>query len=314
MANTRVLTVDVENFVRYQLELEYGQPFTKKKLRLNGCEGSHEFDAVSSDQKIVASVKSSTGRTSGNKNPSGKIAAAVAEMYFLSLVDTTKRLLVLTNLEFFEILTNTMMSRLGHGIEIIYYEMPEALGILAGESHAGASLEISAVISERIAKSPIQAQMVQHSMESSLRRLYESDHVLIEEDANERSMVNRLSTYLTPIVESWGKHYQVEVEYNRMGELVRVPKRLIGIGNVLPDLIVHRRGRSGPTNNLLIVEVKKSPTRQERRNDLAKLRAYLEDEPLNYQYGLYLELQKKAPKWIWFGTPNLNENSLERVW
>ncbi len=80
---------------------------------------------------IVASIKSSSGRTSGNKNPSGKISASIADMYYLSLVPASKRLLILTNAEFFEIMIRTMNRRIGHSIEILYIPLPEDLLELA---------------------------------------------------------------------------------------------------------------------------------------------------------------------------------------
>ena len=143
MANTRVLTVDVENFVRSELKRTYGEPFTKQRLPLGGGKGLHEFDAVSNDRSIVASVKSSSGMTSGNKNPSGKISSAIAEMYFLSLVDSSTRLLVLTNPDFFAIMIKTMKDRMGHSIEIVYTALPDNLMKLASRTHTNASIEIS---------------------------------------------------------------------------------------------------------------------------------------------------------------------------
>lgn len=142
MANTRVLTVNVEDFVRTELERRYGEPFRKRRLPITD-KGFHEFDAVAESGSIVASIKSSSGRTSGNKIPSGKIASAVAEMYYLSLVSTSHRLLVLTNPDFFEIMTRTLTDRVGHSIEIVHIPLPEALLALAAAAHKSASIEIS---------------------------------------------------------------------------------------------------------------------------------------------------------------------------
>jgi hypothetical protein len=53
------------------LEQQEGQPFSKRVLPL-APGGSHEFDAVSADGMIVASIKSAGGRTSGGKFPGGQ--------------------------------------------------------------------------------------------------------------------------------------------------------------------------------------------------------------------------------------------------
>jgi hypothetical protein len=113
-------------------------------------EGYHEFDAVAESETIVASIKSSSGRTSGNKIPTGKISSAVAEMYYLSLVPTSHRLLVLTNQDFFEIMSRTMKGRIGHSIEIIHIPLPEALLALAAAAHQRASIEISSLANSSV--------------------------------------------------------------------------------------------------------------------------------------------------------------------
>ena len=86
MADTTFLKNEVEEYVRAQLKLEYATTFTSRMLQLVPG-GMHEFDAVSADGRIVAGIKASSGLTSTGKNPSGKINSAVAELYYLSLVD-----------------------------------------------------------------------------------------------------------------------------------------------------------------------------------------------------------------------------------
>ena len=59
--------------------------------------GSHEFDAVSDYDSIVAAIKGHSYMTSGGKLPSGKFDSLYRELYFLSLVKADKKLLVFTN-------------------------------------------------------------------------------------------------------------------------------------------------------------------------------------------------------------------------
>jgi hypothetical protein len=62
---------------------------------------------------------------------------------------------------------------------------------------------------------------------------------------------------------------------------------------VVPDIIVHHRGTP---ENLLVIEVKKSNTREDDEQDIQKLRAY-RDSDLRYQYALFLKvvIGKEAP-------------------
>jgi hypothetical protein len=104
MANMHLLKTRVEPYVRLWLSERYSQAFSREFLQLAGCSGFHEFDAVFADKRIVCGIKSSSGPTSGGKNPSGKIARAHTELYFLAGVDARQSLLVLTDEEFYDLL------------------------------------------------------------------------------------------------------------------------------------------------------------------------------------------------------------------
>jgi len=117
MADTTVLTREVEDFVRAHLAEQHGQAFGKRFLVLR-TGGKHEFDAVSEDGSIIASIKAHSGRTSGGNIPSGKIFACIAELYYLSLANAPTRLLVLTNPQFFEIFKRKMREAVVDGVAI----------------------------------------------------------------------------------------------------------------------------------------------------------------------------------------------------
>lgn len=123
MADTTYLKHAVETFVRGRLAEEYGSPFASRVLTLV-TGGTHEFDAVSDDGRVVAAIKSASGRTSGSRVPSGKIKDAEAELYYLSLVSAPVRLLVLTNSEFHGILTRRLSGRLAPGISLKLIPLP----------------------------------------------------------------------------------------------------------------------------------------------------------------------------------------------
>jgi len=142
VADTSFLKNEVEEFVREQLEDEYKTKFTSKMLRLV-TDGMHEFDAVSQDGRIVAGIKASSGLTSTGKNPSGKIYSAVAELYFLSLVNAPVKLLVLTDPKFHAILSRKMKDRLAPGLELKVAELSSEILDRVRDIRARASEEVS---------------------------------------------------------------------------------------------------------------------------------------------------------------------------
>ena len=91
MADTSKLRYLVEPYIRTELEKVYPEhTFAEKALPLrrkkDGAYAFHNFDAVSEDNNIVASIKSHSWFTSGGKIPSGKIGQIYQSLYFMSLV------------------------------------------------------------------------------------------------------------------------------------------------------------------------------------------------------------------------------------
>jgi hypothetical protein len=142
MANTRLLTTEVENYVRSVLQEKHGIEFTKQRLELLSG-GVHEFDAVSSDRTIVTSIKSASGMTSGGNLPSGKINSALAELYFLTLVKAPIRELILTTEEFHRILSRNLTGKIASGIELIHLPLPPELQARVSEVQRIAGAEVS---------------------------------------------------------------------------------------------------------------------------------------------------------------------------
>ncbi len=124
MANTSYLRYTVEPWVRNRLAERYGQAFAARVLRL-APGGTHEFDAVSQDGRVVASIKASSGLTSGGNHPTGKVATCLNEVYYLTLVAAEERLLVLTNPDFHAIFTRTTAGQIAAGIMVELFALPE---------------------------------------------------------------------------------------------------------------------------------------------------------------------------------------------
>lgn len=154
MADTRYLTTVVEDYVRSQLEIRYGVRFTKQRLRLR-TRGHHEFDAVSDDRAIVASIKATSGRTAGGNLPQGKFNNALAEIYFLTLVEAPTRLLVLTNEGFKDLLMHRIAGALPDDVGITLVPLSETIQVQVDAVLAVASKEVSPQALEAAAEAEI---------------------------------------------------------------------------------------------------------------------------------------------------------------
>jgi hypothetical protein len=148
VANTRILTTAVEEHVRTTLHRKHGVAFAKRRLRLTSG-GLHEFDAVSDDGQFVASIKSASGRTSGGRIPAGKIKDCVAELYFLSMINAPRRVLILTTPDFYDIFTKVMVGKVVPGIEVTLCRLPEQLQAVVAAVQAAASAETSPSVDAR---------------------------------------------------------------------------------------------------------------------------------------------------------------------
>lgn len=141
---------------------------------------------------------------------------------------------------------------------------------------------------------------VQHRLRLALSKLVQADVYVLRHDLGERCIAARAALHLQPLF----KTYAVDVEYNRLG---LDPKRLLGLpvecakyrnesdeSLAIPDLIVHRRGRSGP--HLLVVEFKKTSDRRGPGCDRLRLCAFRKQ--IGYEYGalVLIETRKHEPR------------------
>ncbi|HEY1924875.1 MAG TPA: hypothetical protein VGG58_06460 [Candidatus Acidoferrum sp.] len=95
MADTRV-QLEVEDWVRRNWMLtHFGMKFSRERLPLRSG-GVFDFDAVSDDRSIVATISTSGSKTSGGKHAVGKILKLRSDMLFLTMVKTSRRVMVLT--------------------------------------------------------------------------------------------------------------------------------------------------------------------------------------------------------------------------
>ncbi len=138
---------EVERFIRKELAKDYPRhTFTEKKLPLrkkrDGTYAGHNFDAVSEDKAIVASIKSHSWLTRAGNIPSGKIAQIYQSLYFLNLVYAKTKLLILTDREAYEGFLRVSDGKVAEGIEIKFYPLSPGLQLRVNKVHQKASQEM----------------------------------------------------------------------------------------------------------------------------------------------------------------------------
>jgi hypothetical protein len=123
MVNSRFLTTAVEDHVRDVLSVEFQIVFHRQRVKLQPG-GYHEFDAVSDNGRVVASIKTAPGGGSGARHSSTKVTNCIAELYFLSLARANKKLLVLTSAEFHQMFLAAMAGKIPNGVQVVHIPLP----------------------------------------------------------------------------------------------------------------------------------------------------------------------------------------------
>lgn len=95
MADTRI-QLEVEDWVRrHWMAPHFGMKFSRERLRLRSG-GVFDFDAVSEDHSVVATISTSGSKTAGGKNAVGKMLKLRSDMLFLTMVEAKRRIIILT--------------------------------------------------------------------------------------------------------------------------------------------------------------------------------------------------------------------------
>jgi len=110
-------SVESEQLVRKFLEKMFGTSLRKRKLVV-GYDSKrkpqiHEFDLVSDGMDIIGEIKS-------GKNSRGNYVRTLADCVFLSKVKAKKKVLVLTDKEFYDYFKTNSEGVIQKNIEIIY--------------------------------------------------------------------------------------------------------------------------------------------------------------------------------------------------
>lgn len=132
----------------------------------------------------------------------------------------------------------------------------------------------------------------------ALSLLYQEDRTLLEDDSSEWNITFRIAVYL----ESRFPEHSIDCEYNRRSnsdseklikEIIPLPEcpgsDRDGKQRIRPDILIHRRGTD--SDNLLVVEVKKTNADDDGECDKAKLRKLTSgDSDFKYENGVFIVL------------------------
>lgn len=152
-------------------------------------------------------------------------------------------------------------------------------------------------------------EVIKDLVYTALKKLYDIDGLLIDNDVNERSITHRLAFHLS--CEEIFSEWDIDCEYNRISDCGTdgncIQKKLnlwsesepsitdSNASTVFPDIVIHHRTEVGEKNNLLVIEAKK-----EGKNisfDQKKIVAYIEE--LKYQLGVLIVFYKEKAMIMW---------------
>lgn len=155
-------------------------------------------------------------------------------------------------------------------------------------------------------------EQIRQAIQEALDKLMENDRYLFEKDVNERTLTHRMAIFLEEKIGKIEPGWNVDCEYNRdvSSETEPYSKKLQlseappcgydaepyqdeNATTVFPDIIVHKRGKSGDEEgNLAVIEVKKSTSTVGSDFDrTVKLPAYL--TYLKYRHAYFVTLYTK---------------------
>jgi len=142
MADTRV-QLEVEDWVRREwMPATFGQRFRRERVHLISG-GVFDFDAVSDDDKVVATISTSGAATSGGKLAVGKLLKIRSDMLFLLLAQAERKLVVLTEQDMLDLcLKEREGGRVPSEIEFYHAKIPGALRAKLTDARKSASDEV----------------------------------------------------------------------------------------------------------------------------------------------------------------------------
>ena len=143
MADTRI-QLEVEDWVRtVWMRERFGQKFRRERLPLRSG-GKFDFDAVSADEKVIATISTSSSLTSGGKHGVGKMMKLRSDMLFLIMAAAERRLVVLTEADMYKrCLAEVEGGRVPPEVEFVLAAIPAELRTRLEQAKAKSSAEVS---------------------------------------------------------------------------------------------------------------------------------------------------------------------------
>jgi hypothetical protein len=141
---TTTCQLECEQWVRsIWLPHKFGQTFAAGRLPLDSG-GQFEFDAISADGQIAASISTSCACTASGKRGAGKLSKIRADMLFLLMARVSRRLLVFSELDMYELCdSERRRGRVPHAIELHHAPLPPELSAMLATARAASSREVT---------------------------------------------------------------------------------------------------------------------------------------------------------------------------
>src|SRR2546423_232168 len=143
MADTRC-QLECEDWVRREwMPTHFGQSFYRERVPLN-TGAVFDFDAVSADKTIVASISTSGARTAAGKHAGGKLMKLRADMLFLLLSEAPRKVMVLCEADMHALCQRERDGgRVPKEIEFVHAPLPDELAFKLVAARKLASDEVS---------------------------------------------------------------------------------------------------------------------------------------------------------------------------
>ncbi len=128
---------------RHWMPKHFGMNFHRDRVPLRSG-GVFDFDAVSEDGSIVATISTSGSKTATGKNAVGKLHKLRSDMLFLILVEAKRRVVVLTEKDMLEQCEKERKGgRVPKEIEFVCAQIPDDLRGRLDTAKSRASAEVS---------------------------------------------------------------------------------------------------------------------------------------------------------------------------
>ncbi len=145
MADTRC-QVECEDWVRREwMPTVFGQSFYRERMPLSSG-GVFDFDAVSADKTIIASISTSGARTASGKHAVGKLMKLRSDMLFLLLSNASRKLIILCEPDMHALCQRELDGgRVPKEIEFFHAPLPDELALRLAAARKIGSDEVSPV-------------------------------------------------------------------------------------------------------------------------------------------------------------------------